>query len=142
MGCFGGTFPSPNDMVQIFLKTLKKTRGANDEIKRFHLISNVKGRLEVLKNIFFYFTSDCTHNTISQWWTQPPMGLCGHFDFFIKRNFWKIFLQHVPLNIYNPPINYMICVNFFLINVKFLKVYKFSQILHFILKNDHNFKSC
>jgi hypothetical protein len=70
------------------------------------------------------------------------MGLCGHFDFFIKRNFWKIFLQHVPLNIYNPPINYMICVNFFLINVKFLKVYKFSQILHFILKNDHNFKSC
>jgi hypothetical protein len=61
-------------MVQFFLRTLKETRGANDEIKRFHLILDVKGRLEVLKNIFSCFTSGCNHNQISQQWTQPQMG--------------------------------------------------------------------
>jgi len=40
-----------------------------------------------------------------------------------------------------PPINYIIYANFFWINMNFLKVYNFCQILCFVLKNDHNFKS-
>jgi hypothetical protein len=108
------------------------------------LISNVKGRLEVLKNIFLYFTSDCNHNQISQWWqkTQPQMGPLWSFWFFHKKNFGK-FVCNMFFKIFIiPPINYTICVNSFWINMNLKKLYRFSQILHFILKSDHNFKSC
>jgi len=92
-------------MVQFLLKTLKETKGANDKIKRFHLILDVNGRLEVLKNSFFYFISGCHHNQISQRWTQPQMGLLWSFLFFHKKEFLKDFLQHVLKNIYNSPNN-------------------------------------
>jgi hypothetical protein len=68
-------------------------------------------------------------------------ALYAHFDFFIEKNFWNICLQHVFFNICNSPITFMICVNIFWINPNCLKVYRFYQILHFILKNHHNFKS-
>jgi hypothetical protein len=88
----------------------------------------------------------CNHNKMSQWWqrTQPQMGLfmANVLTFCIKRIFWRIFFATCSLRYYNSPKNYMICVNSFLINMNCLKVYKFCQILCFILKNDHNFKSC
>jgi hypothetical protein len=70
-------------------------------------------------------------------------ALCGHFDFFIKRIFWRILFYNTFFKIFIiPTINYIICVNSFWINRIFLKMYKIYQILHFILKNDHNFNSC
>jgi hypothetical protein len=56
---------------------------------------------------------------------------------YIKDFFCNMFLKIVTFL----PINYITCVNFFWINMKILKTYKFSQILFFVLKNDHNFKS-
>ncbi len=55
--------------------------------------------------VFFLDAFMCNHNQMNQQWqkTQPQMGLCGHFDFFIEMNFWKIILQHVFLNICNSP---------------------------------------
>ncbi len=71
------------------------------------------------------------------------MGLfCGQFNFFIERNFLGFFFNMFFKIFIIPPINYMIYVKFFKINMNSLKVYNFYQMLRFILKNDHNFKSC
>jgi hypothetical protein len=65
---------------------------------------------------------------------------CGHFHFFIERIRWNL-LQYVKLKIHMIfSIHHIFCINYWWITKKFLKVYKFYQILCFVLKNYPNFK--
>jgi hypothetical protein len=74
-------------------------------------------------------------------WTNGIKGFknynffCGHFHFIIKKNFWdEIFcnmLLKIPIMF---SIHHIFCLNFSWIAKNFFKVYRFNQILHFILK--------
>jgi hypothetical protein len=67
----------------------------------------------------------------------------GHFHFFIESLIEKIFawnlLQHVIKNTYNL-FHTLFLINFWWITKNFLKMYKFYQIMCFVLKNHPNFK--
>ncbi len=45
-----------------------------------------------------------------------------HFDFFIEKTFWRIFLQHVLKNIDKSPNKFIYYVKYFWINMKILKM--------------------
>jgi hypothetical protein len=41
--------------------------------------------------VFFLDAFTCNHNQMSQQWRlNHKWAFCGHFDFFIKMNFWRI----------------------------------------------------
>jgi len=63
----------------------------------------------------------------------------GHFDFFIGIFFKGFLLQLVLKHVYNSTNKLHDFKNYFSINKNCLKVFR---VLHFLLKNDHNFKSC
>jgi hypothetical protein len=80
---------------------------------------------------------------MSQQW-QKIQGLQSFFwsfSLYHKRDFLDETFCNMFLKIhYISSIHYIFCINFLLITKNFLKLYKFYQILHFVLKNYLNFK--
>ncbi len=91
-----------------------------------------------------YFFIGCKYIDRSQWdyFTKGLWVLFNPFSFFHMKEFLDEIFCNLLLKIHIvAPIFHMFCVNHCWINMKISKRVIFFHILHFILKNYHNFES-
>jgi hypothetical protein len=95
------------------------------------------------KLIYIIYQYGCNHNQMNQrWWkTQGLQSFLWSFSLYHRKDFCDEIFCNMLLKIHITfSIHHIFCINFSWITKNFLKVYKFYQILHLVLKNYLNFK--